>query len=251
MNQTAELPKPPGPRFRDWAVFGISVTFVVLGCIIALRSPRDALFPLALFGVCALSSGYGIFRRLRRRRFQATTVLAPGGVELRGSNSRMLLLAAMIAVPGATIFFVSAPPLIRACGWVMLGASALLLFLMLTGRVSRRFIRFDPLGITLGETKFEYTVPWDELAGIVEFEMYDNPAVGFDVLQPELVQVKPEAARPRVYKLLGQNKGFVDRHVVIMASHFAVTAEALCAALQNYAGDTQARAGLVRRPALT
>src|SRR5882672_258252 len=217
MNPLAVPPSaPPGPRFRDWALFVVNVAFVVLGCFVARRSPRDALFVIAFFGVCALTSGYRIHRKLQRRRFTATTVLAPGGVELRGSNSRMLLLAALIAVPGATIFFVDAPLMIRVCGWIMVGASALLAILVLTGRVSRRFIRFDPLGLTLGETKFEYTVPWDELAGIVEFEMYDNPVVGFDVLQQELIQVTPESARPRVYQLLGNNKGLVDRHMVIM-----------------------------------
>jgi len=251
MNQPAELPKPPGPGFRDWAVFAISVTFVVMGCFIARRSPRDALVGLAFFGVCALWSGYVIFRKLQRRRFTATTVLAPGGVELRASNSRMLLLAAMIAIPGVTIFFVEAPLLIRVCGWVMVGASALLLFMVLTGRVSRRFIRFDPLGLTLGETKFEYTVPWDELADLGEFEMHDNPVVGFDVLEPGLIQVAPESARPRVHKLLGKNKAWMGRDVIIMVGHFATSAEALSAALRHYAGDRQARAGLVRRPALT
>lgn len=249
MNQDTE--PPPRPGFGDWAVFAISMAFVVMGCFIALRSPRDALFPLAFFGVCALSSGYTIFRKLRRRRFKATTVLAPGGVKLQGSNTRMLLLAAMIAVPGLTIFGVDAPPLIRICGWIMVGAAATLLFLVLTGRVSRRFIRFDPLGLTLGEAKFEYTVPWDQMAGIVEFEMHHNAAVGFDVLQPEFIVVTPESARPRVCKLLAQNKGYMGPDVVIMVSQFATTAEALCAALRTYAEDAQARAGLVPLRALS
>jgi hypothetical protein len=249
MNQGAS-PKPPGPSFRDWAMLAISVTFVVMGCVIARSSPRDALFGLAFFGVCALTFGFNIYRKIRRRRFTATTVLAPGGVELRASNFRMLGLAAMIGIPGVTSFFVEAPLLIRICGWIMVGAAALLLFLVLTGRVSRRFIRFDPLGVTLGEPKFEYTVPWDELDDIEEFEMYDNAVVGFVVRDPGLIQVAPEGAHDRVYKLLGKNEGWTGRHVIIMVGQFAITAEALCAALRNYAGNAQARADLVRRPQL-
>jgi hypothetical protein len=239
--------KPPGPGLRDWALLAISVTFVVMGCFIARHKPRDALFVIAFFGVCALTFGFNIYRKLRRRRFTATSVLAPGGVELRASNSRMLVLAALIGAPAITIFFIDAPLLIRICGWIMIGASALLLLLVLSGRVSRRFIRFDPLGLTLGEPKFEYTVPWDELEGIAEFEIYDNAVVGFAVRDPELIQVTPASARELVNKLLGKNKGWVGRDVVIMVGQFAITAEALCGSLRTYAEDAQARAGLVRR----
>ena len=247
MNEPVELTRPPRPGFRDWALLAISVGFVVLACLIARRNPRDALLPFTFFGVCALVGGYNIFRKLRRRRFTATTVLAPGGVKLHGSNSRMLLLAALIAIPGATIFIDDAPLLIRICGAVMVGASALLFVLVLTGRVSRRFIRFDPLGVTLGETKFEYTVPWDELTDITEFEMHDNAVVGFDVLQHELILVAPESARDRLYKLLGRNKAWGSREVVIMPTHFPTSAEALCAALRTYAGNRAARASLTPR----
>jgi len=223
-----------------------------MGCFIARESPREALFGLTFFGVCALVSGHTIFRKLRRRRFAATTVLAPGGVELRGSNTRTLLLAVLVALPGTAIFFVGdAPIVIRVCGWIMVGTAVALVMLVLSGRVSRTFIRFDPLGLTLGQPKFEYVVPWDELADITEFEMHDNPVVGFDVLRPEAILVTPESARPRIDKLLARNLAFTGREVVIMPLNFATSAELLCAALRNYSTNREARADLVRRPALT
>jgi hypothetical protein len=157
------------------------------------------------------------------------------------------LLAISVGFVTLTIFLVEAPLLIRICGAVMVGASALLLVMVLTGRVSRRFIRFDPLGITLGETKFEYTVPWDQLTDIDEFEMHDNAVVGFDVSQPEYILVTPDSARDGLYKLLGRNKAWGSREVVIMPSQFATSAEALCAALRTYAGNHEARAGLAPR----
>ncbi|HEU5137531.1 MAG TPA: STM3941 family protein [Steroidobacteraceae bacterium] len=248
----AELTRPPRPGFRDWAVLAISVTFVVIACVIASRSPRDALVGFTFFGVCALVSGYTVYRKLRRSRFTATNVLAPGGVELRGSNSRILMLAVLIAAPGAAILlYGDAPLVIRICGWSMVVLAAGLVMLVLSGRFSRLFIRFDPLGITLGQSSFEYVVPWDELTDIHEFEMHDNPVVGFDVRQPELMRVTPESARPRLYKLMARNKTFSGRDVVIMPMHFATSAELLCAALRNYSANRDARAQLVRRPALT
>lgn len=42
----------------------------------------------------------------------------------------------------------------------------------------------------------------------------------------------------------------ISVEVVIMPMHFATNAELLCAALRNYSANREARADLVRRPAL-
>jgi hypothetical protein len=237
---------------RDWALLAISVTFVLMGLFIARRNPREALFGIVFFGLCGLTFGYSIARKLRRRRFTAISVAVPGGVKLRGSNSRMLLLAAGVGAPGVAIFLVpDSPLLIRICGTIMLATSALLIAGVVSGFNSRRYLRFDPPGLTVGEPRFEYFIPWDDIVDIVEFEMHDNPCVGFDALRPEHIQVTPESARVRVLKSLDSNKGFVHRHVMIMPFHFGAHAESLCAAIRNYASNREARADLVARPALT
>jgi hypothetical protein len=252
VNEPRNPPKPPGPAVRDWVLFAISLTFVLMGLFIAQSEPLEALFPLTFFGVCAITFAYIIARKLRRRRFTAISVAVPGGVKLGGSNSRMLLLAAMIGIPGIAIFLVpDSPLLVRICAVIMLGSSAALILGVLTGRISRRFLRFDPTGITIGETKFEYMIPWDEIVDIAEFEMHDNAVVGFNILRTESIQVTPESARERVLKSLGSNLGIVNRHVMIMPFHFGAHAESLCAAIRNYAGNREARADLVTRPALT
>ena len=207
---------------------------------------------IAFFGVCGLTFGFKIARKLRRRRFVATNVSVPGGVKLSGSNSRMLLIAAGVGIPGVAIFLVQdSSLLIRICGGIMLAASALVIVGALSGFISRRFLRFDPPGLTIGEPRFEYVIPWDDIADIVEFEMHDNPCVGFDVLQPENIQVTPESARAGVLKSLANNKAIVNRHVMIMPFHFGAHAESLCGALRNYADNREARADLLAKPALS
>jgi hypothetical protein len=213
--------------------------------------PREALVVITFFGVCALTFGYLVARKLRRRRFTASNVAVVGGVKLRGSNSRMLLLAAMIGLPGISFLFLDdLPLLIKICVAVLLGASVLLILGVVTGRVSRRYLRFDPPGLTLGDSRCEYFIPWDEIVDIAELEVHDNPVVGFDVFHSDSIQVTPESARIRVFKLMARNKGFIHRHVMIMPAQFAAQAESLCAAIRNYAQNPAARVELRRNPQL-
>ncbi len=248
--QTPRPARPPRPSFRDWALFSISMAFVLAGLYLFPRDPRGALMPLTFFAVCALAFGYRIFRQFRRRRFAATTVRVPGGVKLRGSNSRVLLLAALVAAPGIAIFLAPTPLVIRICGGVMLGGSALLVYLVVTGRISRRFLRFDPLGLTIGEPGHEFVVAWDGIVDLAEYELHRNAVVGFNIPNADAIVVTPESMRSRVLARLARNEAWSGRHVVIMAVHFGVPAESLCTAIGTYVRNREARAELVPKPAL-
>ena len=243
---------PPGPSFRDWALFTTGLTFVGLGIFIAWRdSLREALFPLCFFGVCALVSGYVVARKLRRRRFAAISASVPGGVALRTSSTRMLGLAALIAIAVAPVFIVDDPPLLLIiCATAALGGSALLVSGVVSGRFSRRFLRFDPPGLTLGEADYECLFLWDQIVDLAEFEMHDNAVVGFNVMNLDTLLVKPESARARVYKKLASNSAFSGCQVVIMPMHFGAHAESLCAAIRNYVTHCEARGELVVKPAI-
>ena len=72
-----------------------------------------------------------------------------------------------------------------------------------------------------------------------------------DPRDPDAILVTPASARPRLEKLFARNKMFAGREVVIMPMHFATNGELLCTALRNYSANREARADLVRRPALT
>jgi hypothetical protein len=164
----------------------------------------------------------------------------------------MLGVAALIAIAVMPVFFVNDPPLLLTiCAAVALGGSALVLFFVLSGRVSRRFLRFDPPGLTLGDGRHECLYLWDQIVDLAEFEMHDNAAVGFNLVNPEALLVKPESARARAFKTMSRNAGFTGLQVVIMPMHFGVSAEALCAAVRNYVANPEARRELVARPAIS
>jgi hypothetical protein len=162
----------------------------------------------------------------------------------------MLLLALGIGVPGGVVFLVPSPLLIRICGVVMLGAAAWLLFGVVTGRFARRFLRFDPLGLTVGEFKHEYVVPWNAIADVREFEMVDNASVGIALADPGVLLVTPPDRIDAVLKGFANNRGMTGFDIVLMAAHFNVPAEALCAAIRNYSQNPEARAELIAKPAL-
>jgi hypothetical protein len=138
----------------------------------------------------------------------------------------------------------------RICGVVMLAASGWLAFAVLTGRIARRFLRFDPPGLTIGEAKYEFFIPWDAVTDVVEFELADNASVGITVMDPDAIEVTPAGMRAQVLHGLVNNFAMTGCHVAMMATHFNVPAESLAAAISNYARNPHARAELVAKPAL-
>lgn len=250
--QPIELPKPAGPTLRDWAVFSIGFTFVLMGLFIAWRDGiRESLFVLCFFGVCALVSGYVIVRKLRRRRFKATAVSVAGGVKLHRSSARMLGVAALIAIAVGPFLFMPNPPVLGlVCVAVALGASALLVIGVVSGRFSKSFLRFDQPGLTIGEGKYECLFLWDQIVDLAEFELSDNACVGFNVVNPGAILVTPESARPLMHKKLAANQAHTGYLVSIMPMHFGVHAESLCAAIRNYAANPAARRELVAKLAI-
>lgn len=242
--------KPPGPGLRDWALLAVSMTFVAIGLFLLRKEPRAALMPLTFFGSCAAVFAINIHRKLRRRRFTATSVQVAGGVKLHRSGGRMLLLAGLVAVPGIAIFITPAPLLIRLCGGVMLAASAWLIFAVLTGRIARVFLRFDPLGLTFGYGSDEVLVPWNAVVDVSEFDIADNACVGVTISDFAALLVKPEERREQILRAYMRHFSLSGGRFVLMAAHFNVPAENLAGAIRHYAQDASARADLVPHRAL-
>jgi hypothetical protein len=238
--------------FSDWAMLGISLLFCALGIFILFRDLRMGAGSLLFFGPCLAFAVQRIATKRRRDRFNATLVSAIGGVELRMSTSRLALTGLFMLCPGVAMFVFDKVPLhVQICGGVFLVAGAAALLAANTGVVSRRFLRFDPEGITLGEWRYSIQTGWDNVTNVAEFEYANNDCVGFDVVDPDLVRVTPEGRHAKWMKGAGNNAALMGRQVIIMPAHFAVDAAPLAMALARYALDARARAELKPRPALT
>jgi hypothetical protein len=119
-----------------------------------------------------------------------------------------------------------------------------------SGVLARRFLRFDPLGLTLGEWRYAYRIDWDNISNLVEFEYASNDCVGFEVIDAERLTVTPESRRSHWIRHAGNNAKLLGPHVVIMTAHFGVDPASLAAAIARYVTDVRARAELTPRPAL-
>ncbi len=237
--------------FRDWAMLVITVLFCAGALFILPGDPRVGTGCLLMFGPCALLAIERIRSKRRRASFNATLVSAPGGVELRMSKANFMLMGLLAVGMGLSVFFYPDTPT-----WVLLAGSTFLLAgvgmmaMAASGVLARRFLRFDPEGLTLGEWSYSFRVDWDNVADLAEFEYASNDCVGFNIVQPERVTVTPETRRPRFIKRAGRNAGWLGRDVILMPTHFAVDSASLALALARYASDASARPELIAHPAL-
>jgi len=237
--------------FGDWAMLVITVLFCAGALFILPRDPRVGTGCLLMFAPCALLAIERIRSKRRRASFNATLVAAPGGVELCMSKTRFMLFGLLAIGPGLSVFFYENTPIwVLLAGGTFLLAGAGMMATAASGVLARRYLRFDPEGLTLGEWSYSFRVDWDNFADLAEFEYASNDCIGFNIVDPERVRVLPETRRPRFIKRAGRNAGWLGRDVVLMPTHFAVDAASLALALARYASDASARAELTPRPAL-
>ena len=237
--------------FRDWALLGISLLFCAGALFILPRDPRVGTGCLLMFVPCAVLASERVRSKRRRASFDATLVSAPGGVELRMSKSRSVQMGLLALGMGLSVFFYpQTPTWVMLAGGTFVVAGVAFMVAAASGVLARRYLRFDPEGLTLGEWSYSFRVDWDNLADLAEFEYASNDCVGFNIVDPERVTVMPETRRPRFIKRAGRNAGWLGRDVILMPTHFAVDSASLALALARYASDASARAELTPRPAL-
>jgi hypothetical protein len=269
--------KKRGPLVRDWTLLAVSGFFCVAGLFGVWRSPEDRKLwaALAFFALCTLVAVEIVLTKLRRERFEAMRVEVVGGVPIRFAVARFVVLGVGMTVVAGTMSFAPVPALARVCAAVVGVAAIWLLGAIATGHIGRRFIQFDPAGLTVSEGSFQYQVAWDSILDLAEYEFADNPVVGFNIagleeamamqtekarrastpmvngFVPSGVHVTPAERSLKAMKRLVSNRRSLRRHVAIIPMHFGLDSGVLAAAIATYLLDPSARASLARQPALS
>jgi len=236
----------PGSGITEWLVAGLSLSFVVIGVAMVRDRSEFAVPTLAFFGVCASVAIVTIVRKRRFARLRPLTVEIVGGVRIRPSRVYVGVLATTLLGLGLVMLpYVPRESIIlMLCIGVMLAAGAFLAVGLITGRLPVGFLQFDPGGLTIGQRRASFTVPWDAIAAVAPGELHDNAVLLLWVRDMDAVLVRPQRDRPRVVAGLRSNRNWVGADVMIMTSQYGIDLPLLLSAVERYVADPSAREGL-------
>ena len=239
----------PGPSRRDWAMLVTSGVFVAMGLLLLTHKPRVAIVTLALFGGCFALAARHVLEKRRFSQYRPTRVEIAGGVPLRPSRGRALLLGVSVLFIGsiALLFADDAPWHVRACFWLMVLAGGVLSVLVAAGKAPAGFVQLDPLGISFGERGYALFVPWNAIETVAMGEVSHNPALFLRLSRPQDVRAVPAEAAPRVARLIHTNLTWFGAHVAFITSLYGLDLPLVAQAFERYVRDPEARAELGRR----
>ena len=230
----------------DWLVFCISVVFVVTGLFI-LPSNRDVgIVTVAFFGTCGAISAVTIARKLRFSRMRPLHAEIAGGIPIRPSQASLFTVGAGFAGLGSSlvVFGRSYGTIFWSLSWLTALVGALLLVGLALRWLPVGYIQFDPDGITIGQRRCAFMVPWDRVARIGSGEFHDNPVLYIWLDEPQSVIVHPPERRPDVIKHLTTNVRWVGAHVMLMTTQYQLDIPPLMCALERYIAHPASRAEL-------
>lgn len=232
-----------GPLLRDWVQLAGCLFFCVIG-LLALYSTGGDLGLLAafvFFALCALVNAVTVSAKLRARRFRASRVEVAQGVPIRGGNGYLAMLGVGLTVVAVTIFIAPWPWVAKACAAVMGAAGLCLLGAIATGLLRRRFVQFDPAGLTVGTIGFEYLITWDNILSVTTFEYVGNLFVGIDIERPVDVAVTPAARTQRALRQFDRTRRSMGIEVALLPMHFGLEPAVLAAAIATHLADARSR----------
>lgn len=234
-----------GSMLEDWTLLAVGLLFCAASVFTFLQSDwRMGVVMLAFFGGAVALNVATIRRKLRTRRFHALRVGVEGGRNIPADRAHVLSISIGVLAVGSIIFFVgtTAPLFIRGIGAFMALMGAVLLVLWTSGFL-RQFLRFEPEGLVFGRRRYEYRVPWDNIAGVRTVEIADTTLLFLQVAKIPAIAVTPPGARLKVYRHVRRN-GFC-----IAPATFGMDVPPLLAALTRYIRDPRAREELAPRAA--
>jgi hypothetical protein len=238
-------PRYPPPRGADWALFAISLMFVLLSLFIWRKDQHLALMTFVMFGGCAFVFGAIIVRKLRYRKFGAPSVEVVGGVPIRPKRGRVLASAIYLTVLGASVWSFPRSGLIYgALGALIAVAGVFVALAVALRRLPVGFIQFDPEAFSIGGSGWHARIAWDDIEQVVEGELQDNPVLFMSVRDPTAIPIEPASATLKAMKAIGRNLGYTGAHFAIMTTRYGFDLPVLAAAVRRYAQDQAARAAL-------
>ena len=222
---------------------------MVAGIFTIHENLRVAAGAIVFFGGCASVFAGAILRKLRyRKESRAINVDIKGGVPIRPSRKRVLVMGLAIILSGSILLYFGdpypLPYLLFSFVWVAMGA--VLLLGVVIGILPFGFIQFDPCGLTIGQRLWNLTIPWDHIPCVAPGEQNDNVTLLIWISEIEAVVVRPEKYREKALKKLESNMLWVGVPVTIMASQYCLSLPLLIKVIERYITVPSSRKALER-----
>lgn len=218
---------------------------------------RIAFGTLAFFGGGALIYvAVWLRRRAEARNLGAHGVSIVGGVPLRVRTGRMALVGLALIAVGAAYgwgFGERGGRIAWVLGGIQIASGALVLALA-AWRNNSRGLRFEPEGIHLVDGGVTFSLPWEEIADVVQLEFHSNAFVALRVHDVARAVSRAGARRRNgadaaetLRKMFERNRHWVGNDVWIHPSLYGLDAVLLTAALRRYVAEPAARTELATR----
>lgn len=241
------------PSLRDWILVAIGLAFVVAGIMVLPRNPKVGIVTLAFFGLCAGIAIRTVFRKLRDSRFQSLSVHVIGGVEIRPSRLRILLMAVSLFVVGAVLllFGTEYPFVFRVLAGLICGTGIALVLMIALGKIPVGFIRFDSEGFTIGRKRWNVTLPWDEIAEIRAGDYSGNSALYLWIKSLDRIKTDPEEFQNKAVEEILSSERWIGAHFMILTENYNLSSPMVAEALERYVLEPSSREELKKRMILS
>jgi len=167
------------PTFREWTAFVIFTLFTA-GAISILPTNRNlAILCLSFFGLGSVVAGLTVVRKIRESKFDGTAVEVLGGLDIRPSRFRLLVLSVSLVVLGTNmvIFGDETPIILQIIGGFIFLVGAGMTLLALLKKLPVGFIRFDADCFVIGKRGYSISIDWDNIARVEPGDVNSNSAV--------------------------------------------------------------------------
>ncbi|PJZ58118.1 hypothetical protein [Leptospira barantonii] len=241
------------PTIRDWVLVGIGLAFVVMGIVILPKNPKVGIVTLTFFGLCAGVAIRTVIRKRKESKFQGLSVHVIGGVEIRPSRLRILILSVSLVIVGAVllIFGNEYPLVFRVLAGLICGIGIVLMVLVAFRKIPVGFIRFDYEGFTIGRKRWNVTLPWDEIALVRPGDFNGNSALYLWVKSYERIRTEPKEFHSLAVAEILSSESWVGSHFMILTENYNLHSPMVAEALERYVSEPEVREELKNRKILS
>ncbi len=211
--------------------------------------PDVGLVTVAFCGSGALFLGWLQWKKYSEHHLLLTSVDVAGGVRIYPRRAFMLTMGVWLAVLGSIMVVFGAPFSIVFQGLAAFIAvvGAVLTVLTMFRLFPPGFLQFEPEGLIIGQRGWQVLVPWDNIYGVSQSEIHNNPILQLGIQDYSSLVVAPDSAQAKAEKAMSGKSLTSWGPLTILPLHYGIASKVLAGAIMRYVNNAAARRSLGNR----